>query len=130
LRGGLFAAGEHDSAARELVTPVWYHVRDLAAGRAFYKERLGFEETYVDDEGSWVKLERGGMEIGLAEGEPQEDSGVAHVDVRNIKAVADELRNNGVEVGVVFELHGEMRLLDVFDPDGNRLQFAEELSAG
>jgi len=112
------------------VTPVWYHVRDLAAGRAFYKERLGFEETYVDDEGSWVKLERGGMEIGLAEGEPQEDSGVAHVDVRNIKAVADELRNNGVEVGVVFELHGEMRLLDVFDPDGNRLQFAEELSAG
>ncbi len=80
------------------MTPVWYHVRDLAAGRAFYKERLGFEETYVDDEGSWVKLERGGMEIGLAEGEPQEDSGVAHVDVRNIKAVADELRNNGVEV--------------------------------
>ena len=112
------------------MTPVWYHVRDLAAGRAFYKERLGFEETYVDDEGSWVKLERGGMEIGLAEGEPQEDSGVAHVDVRNITAVADELRNNGVEVGVVFELHGEMRLLDVFDPDGNRLQFAEELSAG
>jgi len=112
------------------VTPVWYQVRDLAAGRAFYKERLGFEETYVDDDGSWVKLERGGMEIGLAEGEPQEDSGVAHVDVRNIKAVADELRNNGVEVGVVFELHGEMRLLDVFDPDGNRLQFAEELSAG
>ena len=112
------------------MTPVWYQVRDLAAGRAFYKERLGFEETYVDDEGSWVKLERGGMEIGLAEGEPQEDSGVAHVDVRNIKAVADELRNNGVEVGVVFELHGEMRLLDVFDPDGNRLQFAEELSAG
>jgi len=112
------------------VTPVWYHVRDLEAGRAFYKERLGFEETYVDAEGSWVKLERGGMEIGLAEGEPQEDSGVAHVDVRNIKAVADELRNNGVEVGVVFELHGEMRLLDVFDPDGNRLQFAEELSPG
>ena len=112
------------------MTPVWYQVRDLAAGRAFYKERLGFEETYVDDEGSWVKLERGGMEIGLAEGEPQEDSGVAHVDVPNIKAVADELRNNGVEVGVVFELHGQMRLLDVFDPDGNRLQFAEELSAG
>jgi hypothetical protein len=27
----------------------------------------------------------------------------------------------------VVELHGEMRLLDVFDPDGNRLQFAQEL---
>jgi catechol 2,3-dioxygenase-like lactoylglutathione lyase family enzyme len=112
------------------VTPVWYHVRDLEAGRSFYKEKLGFDETYVDADGSWAKLERNGMEIGLAEGEPQEDSGVAHVDVADIKAVADELRNEGVDVGVVFELHGAMRLVDVFDPDGNRLQFAEELSAG
>jgi catechol 2,3-dioxygenase-like lactoylglutathione lyase family enzyme len=112
------------------VTPVWYQVRDLAAGREFYTGKLGFTEIYVDSDGSWVKLERAGMEIGLAEGEPQEDSGVAHVDVQDVKAVAEELRNDGVEVGVVFELHGEMRLLDVFDPDGNRLQFAQELSAG
>ena len=109
------------------MTTVWYQVRDLAAGRAFYKEKLGFEETYVDADGSWAKLQRNGMEIGLAEGEPNEDGGVAHVDVDDVKAIADELRNAGVEVGVVFELHGEMRLLDVFDPDGNRLQFAQEL---
>jgi catechol 2,3-dioxygenase-like lactoylglutathione lyase family enzyme len=112
------------------VTPVWYQVRDLAAARAFYTGKLGFTETYVDSEGNWSKLERGGMEIGLAEGEPQEDGGVAHVDVGDVKKVADELRNEGVEVGVVFELHGEMRLVDVFDPDGNRLQFAQELSQG
>jgi catechol 2,3-dioxygenase-like lactoylglutathione lyase family enzyme len=112
------------------VAPVWYQVRDLAAGRAFYKRKLGFTETYVDSDGSWVKLERDGMEIGLAEGEPQEDGGVAYVDVADVKAVAEELRKDGVEVGVVFELHGQMRLLDVFDPDGNRLQFAEELSPG
>lgn len=109
------------------MTTVWYQVRDLAAARAFYKEKLGFEETYVDADGSWAKLQRNGMEIGLAEGEPNEDGGVAHVDVDDVKAIADELRNAGVEVGVVFELHGEMRLLDVFDPDGNRLQFAQEL---
>ena len=112
------------------MTPVWYQVRDLAAGRDFYTGKLGFKETYVDSDGSWVKLERDGMEIGLAEGEPQEDSGVAHVDVQDVKAVAEELRNDGVEVGVVFELHGELRHLDVFAPDGNRLQFAQELSAG
>jgi catechol 2,3-dioxygenase-like lactoylglutathione lyase family enzyme len=112
------------------VTPVWYHVRDFDAGRAFYTGKLGFTETYVDAEGRWAKLEREGMEIGLAEGEPQEESGVAHVDVDDVKAVAEELRNEGVEVGVVVELHDEMRLLDVFDPDGNRLQFAQELSAG
>ena len=109
------------------MTPVWYHVRDLNAGRAFYTGKLGFTETYHDAEGKWAKLERHGMEIGLAEGEPQEDGGVAHVDVPDVKAVAEELRRQGVEVGVVFELHGEMRLVDVYDPDGNRLQFAQEL---
>jgi catechol 2,3-dioxygenase-like lactoylglutathione lyase family enzyme len=112
------------------VTTVWYHVRDLDAARGFYKHKLGFTESFADDEGNWAKLERNGMEIGLAEGEPQEDGGVAHVDVADVKAAAEELRQAGVEIGVVFELHGEMRLLDVFDPDGNRLQFAQELSAG
>jgi catechol 2,3-dioxygenase-like lactoylglutathione lyase family enzyme len=109
------------------VITVWYHVRDLDAARSFYKDKLGFTETFFDDDGQWSKLERGGMEIGLAEGEPEEEGGVAHVDVTDVKAVAEELRAAGVEVGVVFELHGEMRLLDVFDPDGNRLQFAQEL---
>lgn len=109
---------------------VWYHVRDLAAARAFYKDKLAFTETFVDDDGDWAKLERNGMEIGLALGEPQPEGGVAHVDVEDVKAAAEELRAAGVEIGVVFELHGEIRLLDVFDPDGNRLQLAQELSAG
>ena len=106
---------------------VWYQVRDLAAARTFYKEKLGFTETFVDSDGEWSKLERNGMEIGLAQGEPQEDGGVAHVDVEDVKAAAEELRQAGVDVGVVFELHGAIRLLDVFDPDGNRLQLAQEL---
>ena len=105
---------------------VWYHVRDLAAARAFYTARLGFDETYVDSDG-WVKLERAGVEIGLAEGEPEEDGAVAHVEVDDVRAAADALRDAGVEIGIVFELHGEMRLLYVFDPDGNRLEFAQEL---
>ena len=109
------------------MTLVWYHVRDLASARAFYTGKLGFTETYVDAENSWAKLEQNGMEIGLAEGEPEADGAVAHVEVEDVKATADALRSAGVEVGVVFELHGEMRLLDVFDPDGNRLQFAQEL---
>jgi catechol 2,3-dioxygenase-like lactoylglutathione lyase family enzyme len=110
------------------LTTVWYHVRDLDAARAFYKEKLGFDETFVDEDGAWSKLERNGMEIGLAQGEPQ-DGGVAHVDVDDVKTAAEELRAAGVEVGVVFELHGEIRILDVFDPDGNRLQLAQELSS-
>ena len=105
---------------------VWYHVRNLDEGRRFYRELLRFEELSVDFEDRWSTLRRGEMEIGLAEGEPQED-GVAHVDVPDLKHEADRLREAGVEVGIVLELTGEMRLLDVYDPDGNRIQLAQDL---
>lgn len=105
---------------------VWYHVRDLAAGRAFYTGTLGFTETYVDEDGGWAKLERGDMRIALAEGEPHE-AGVATIDVDDVKAEADRLRGQNVQVGTVLELHNEVRLLDVFDPDGNRVQLVQQL---
>jgi catechol 2,3-dioxygenase-like lactoylglutathione lyase family enzyme len=105
---------------------VWYHVRDLDEGRRFYRELLGFEELAVDFEARWSVLRRGEMEIGLAEGEPGEN-GVAHVEVTDLKREAERLREAGVEVGIVLELQGQMRLLDVYDPDGNRIQLAQEL---
>jgi catechol 2,3-dioxygenase-like lactoylglutathione lyase family enzyme len=61
---------------------VWYHVRDLDAARDFYAKKLGFTETFVDEQGRWAKLERGAMEIGLAEGDPQDDGGVARRRLR------------------------------------------------
>jgi len=110
------------------VTPaVWYRVRDLDAARRFYTELLGFEETYRDDDGTWARLRHGDMEIALAAGEPIEDGGVAHVDVPDVKAEAERLRAAGVDVGVVFELHGQIRLVDVLDPDGNRIQLAQDI---
>jgi len=106
---------------------VWYHVRDLDEARRFYREQLGFEELSVDFGERWSTLRHGEMEIGLAEGEPSRDDGVAHVDVPDLKREAERLRGAGVEVGIVLELQGEMRLLDVYDPDGNRVQLAQEL---
>ena len=109
------------------MTRVWYLVRDFDRGRDFYTRVLGFEETFVDWEERWAKLQRGGMRIALAEGEPNPEGGVATVDVADVKAEADRLRGEDVNVGVVLELAGQMRLVDVFDPDGNRLQLAEPL---
>jgi catechol 2,3-dioxygenase-like lactoylglutathione lyase family enzyme len=107
---------------------VWYHVRDLDESRRFYRETLGFLETAVDFSERWSHLERGPMQIGLAEGTPADDGVVAHVDVDDVKAEAERLRGEGVKVGVVVEIpHGVMRLLDVYDPDGNRIQLAQEL---
>ena len=107
---------------------VWYYVRELDAARRFYRETLGFEETAVDFGERWSHLRHGAMEIGLSEGEPQPEGAVAHVDVGDVKTEAQRLREEGVKVGTVVEIpQGVMRLLDVYDPDGNRIQLAQEL---
>ena len=106
---------------------IWYRVRDLDTARGFYRDLLGFQETYLDEKERWATLDRGATEIALTEGEPEE-GGVATVDVDDVKAERERLEQARVEVGTVLELHGAMRLLDVFDPDGNRIQLTEELS--
>jgi catechol 2,3-dioxygenase-like lactoylglutathione lyase family enzyme len=105
---------------------IWYHVSDLDQARAFYRDKLGFTETYADDEG-WSKFERGETGIAIAEGEPQPDGPVASVDVEDVKGEAERLRSAEVDVGTVLEIHAEVRVVDVFDPDGNRLQLVEQL---
>ncbi len=105
---------------------VWYRVRDLEAGRRFYRDVLGFEETFADDEARWVRLRRGDMEIALWEAQGDE-GGVASVSVPDLRAEVERLRGLGLEVGVIVELHGQVRIVDVFDPDGNRIQLTEEV---
>jgi catechol 2,3-dioxygenase-like lactoylglutathione lyase family enzyme len=106
---------------------IWYRVRDLEQARAFYRERLGFEEAYVDEEDRWARLVRGNSELAIAEGEREEGDAVLTVDVTDLKQEAERLRGAGVEVGTVLEIPGTIRLLDVFDPDGNRVQLSEEI---
>ena len=105
---------------------VWYRVSDLDAGRALYTETLGFVETAFDRDTRVAELERGEMKIGLTEEDPGVE-GVASIDVRDVRAEAERLRALGLEVGTVLELHGAMRLCDIYDPDGNRLQLQQEL---
>jgi catechol 2,3-dioxygenase-like lactoylglutathione lyase family enzyme len=108
---------------------IWYRVQNLSLARAFYVDVLGFTETFVADETAWIALDRDETEIALAEGDPQpeDETGVATIDVQDIKAERQRLEASGVRVGTVLELQGAMRLLDVYDPDGNRLQLAEEI---
>ncbi len=108
---------------------IWYRVSDLDAARGFYTRELGFEEVYVDEDDRWARLVRDGVEIAIAEAEEEaaEDAPIATVDVADVKAESERLRSAGVEVGVVVEIPGTIRLLDVFDPDGNRLQLSQDI---
>jgi hypothetical protein len=66
------------------------------------------------------------MEIALWESQGDE-GGVASVTVSDLRAEVERLRAAGIEVGVIVELHGQVRIVVVFDPDGNRLQLTEEV---
>ena len=105
---------------------VWYQVGDLDAARDFYCDKLGFTEAERDADGAWVRLAHGETTIELHLGAPTND-GVANVVVDDVKGEAERLRREEVEVGIVLELAGQVRLLDVFDPDGNRIQLTEDL---
>ena len=112
---------------------IWYRVTDLDAARDFYKRIFGFEQVYVDEEDRWARMVRNGVEIALAEGEFEgggeggEEEVIATLEVADIKSEAERLRDAGVNVGVVLEIPGTIRLLDVFDPDGNRIQLSEDV---
>jgi catechol 2,3-dioxygenase-like lactoylglutathione lyase family enzyme len=106
---------------------VIYQVSDFERGREFYTRVLGFRETFVDFDERWSALSRGDMHIAVTHGDPNPEAGVAMVDVVDIKSEADRLRGEGVQVGTVIELAGQMRLVDVFDPDGNRIQLSQPL---
>jgi predicted enzyme related to lactoylglutathione lyase len=108
---------------------IWYQVRDLGLARLFYTDVLGFTETFFDEEAHWAALDRGTTEIALTEGQPApgEESGVAAIDVDDVKAERERLDGLGVEVGTAVELHGAIRVLDIFDPDGNRIQLTQEV---
>ena len=106
---------------------IWYRVRDFQAARVFFTETLGFEEQRLDEDRRWSLLRHGDTEVDLSEGEPDEEGGVAIIEVEDVKAEAERLRGEGVEVGVVLELHGQVRLLDVYDQDGNRIQLTQDL---
>ena len=112
---------------------IWYRVSNLEAARAFYTQQLGFEQVYFDKEDRWIRLVRNGVEIAISDDEfeggttGEEDEVVAAIEVADVKAEAERLRDAGVNVGVVLEIPGAIRLLDVFDPDGNRVQLTQDI---
>jgi len=109
---------------------IWFAVSDLESTTSFYEDTFGFEEVYRDDEGRWVRLVRDGVEVELAEEEQGagETDLVLMLEVDDVKAEAARLRAAGVQVGTVVEIPSTIRLLDVFDPDGNRIQLTQDLA--
>ena len=109
-------------------------VSDLEASLAWFKEVLGFDETFKVAEAGWAEVATPaeGVSIGLAQtDEPVEgDGGSTPVfGVVDIDAARAELEAKGVEfAGETVELPGMVKLATFFDPDGNRYMLAQSLA--
>ena len=108
-------------------------VKDLDASIAWFKDVLGFDETFKVAEAGWAEVSTSaeGVSIGLSETEEQVDrsGGVTPVfGVDDIGAARAELEAKGVKFdGDTVELPGMVKLATFFDPDGNRYMFAQSL---
>lgn len=111
-------------------------VTDWKAARAWYREKLGLEESFVVEDGGWAEFAGpGGVSIGLNSlwGEPHPGPG----GVTLVFAVADidgaraGLEKDGVPFdGPTEELPGMVRLARFHDPDGNVMMLSQSLAAG
>jgi predicted enzyme related to lactoylglutathione lyase len=76
-----------------------------------------------------MRLGRVGVEVHIAVSDVAKPDTVSALafEVDDVKAEAARLREAGVNVGVVLEIPGAIRILDVFDPDGNRIQLTQDV---
>ncbi|GAA6207030.1 hypothetical protein NBRC116601_03230 [Cognatishimia sp. WU-CL00825] len=109
-------------------------VKDRHVSAKWYENMLGFEQLYHADEAGWseIKTNTVGVTIGLGEhtkpapGNCVPVFGVADLDVARQKLERAEVKFDG-ETEVV---EGMVKTATFYDPDGNALMLAEDLTAG
>lgn len=109
-------------------------VKDRHASAKWYHEMLGFSLRYHIDEAGWSELQTNtkGVVLGLGEqADPQPGNavpvfGVADIDAARAALEAAQVRFDGDTITI----EGMVRLATLFDPDGNALMLAQDLSGG
>jgi catechol 2,3-dioxygenase-like lactoylglutathione lyase family enzyme len=109
-------------------------VKDLAASKKFYLEKLGFSEDFSVD--GWAFLSRGACKLRLGDcpdampmSEASDHSWFAYLHVQDAADLYEEIVRNGV--GIWHKLEDKpwgMREFAVVTPDGHRIVFGENLS--
>ncbi len=109
-------------------------VKDRHASAAWYRDMLGFEPLYHADEAGWSELQTNTAGVTLGLGEHTDPApgncvpvfGIADLDQARQRLEAAKVRFDG-ETEVV---DGMVKTATFYDPDGNALMLAEDLSGG
>lgn len=107
-------------------------VRDRHASAQWYGEMLGFELLHHLDDAGWSELRTmtDGVTLGLGEqAEPAPGNTVPVFGVSDITAARKDLEKAGVEFdGETLVIEGMVSTATFYDPDGNALMLAQDLT--
>ena len=107
-------------------------VRDRHASADWYAEKLGFELLYHMEEAGWSELatRTEGVTLGLGEQtEPTPGNTVPVFGVADIAGARSALEGAGVKFdGATETIEGMVSTATFYDPDGNALMLAQDLS--
>ena len=107
-------------------------VRDRHASADWYKKHLGFELLFHADEAGWceVRTKTEGVTLGLGEQtEPAPGNATPVFGVSNIADARKALEDADVKFdGETQTIEGMVSLATFYDPDGNAMMLAQDLS--
>lgn len=107
-------------------------VRDRHASAKWYADNLGFELLYHADEAGWSELQTltEGVTLGLGEQvEPAPGNMVPVFGIADISSARAALEKAGVKFdGDTETIEGMVSTATFYDPDGNALMLAQDLS--
>ncbi|WP_170558550.1 VOC family protein [Ruegeria atlantica] len=107
-------------------------VRDRHVSADWYQAKLGFELIHHIDEAGWseMKTKTEGVTLGLGEqAEPAPGNTVPVFGVSDIATARQALESSGVRFdGATETIEGMVSTATFYDPDGNALMLAQDLS--
>lgn len=107
-------------------------VRDRHASAKWYGDNLGFDVLYHADDAGWSELQTKtqGVTLGLGEqAEPSPGNSVPVFGVADIASARTALEGVGVKFdGPTETIEGMVSTATFYDPDGNALMLAQDLT--
>ena len=107
-------------------------VRDRHASAKWYGEKLGFDVLYHADEAGWSELKTmtDGVTLGLGEQtKPSPGNSVPVFGIADIATARSALEGAGVAFdGETDVIEGMVATATFYDPDGNALMLAQDLT--
>ncbi|MBR9862908.1 MAG: VOC family protein [Rhodobacteraceae bacterium] len=109
-------------------------VKDRHASAGWYDSMLGFKLIYHADEAGWSELQTNtkGVTIGLGEhAKPAPGNSVPVFGIADLDLARQKLEQAGVKFdGETDVVEGMVKTATFYDPDGNALMLAQDLTAG